>query len=179
MTTSTQKKITLFKEIRHDKIDENFIHLIGKQWMLLTCGTKDSFNTMTANWGGVGVLWNFPVSFIFIRPTRFTFQFAETNAHYTLCFFDRSHKDILSYCGAHSGKEVDKIKETGLIPAQTKLGNIYFEQAKLVIECSKLYAHDLDPENFKNRLIGRNYPNKDYHRMYIGKIVSCLAKNDG
>ncbi len=168
----------MFTQIKYDKITENIFQLIGKQWMLITFGTIDDFNTMTASWGGVGILWNFPVSFIFIRPTRYTFHYAEINPNYTLSFFDHKYKDILSYCGSHSGKDVDKVKETGLLPVSTNPGSVYFKQAKLVIECSKIYHHDINPANFSTRLLNRNYPNKDYHRMFIGKIGSCLINNE-
>ena len=43
---------------------ENAFDLIGKEWMLVTAGTEDKFNTMTASWGGVGILWNKPVAFL-------------------------------------------------------------------------------------------------------------------
>ena len=33
---------------------EDTIKLISKEWMLVTAGTSESFNTMTANWGGIG-----------------------------------------------------------------------------------------------------------------------------
>ncbi len=32
--------------------------------MLVTAGTKEKFNTMTASWGGIGWLWNKPVAFV-------------------------------------------------------------------------------------------------------------------
>ena len=47
--------------------------------MLITAGSKDSFNTMTASWGGFGWLWNGPVAFIFVRPERFTHDFLESS----------------------------------------------------------------------------------------------------
>ena len=50
--------------------NENAFDLIGKEWMLVTAGNKEKFNTMTASWGGIGWLWNKPVAFIFIRPER-------------------------------------------------------------------------------------------------------------
>ncbi len=34
-------------------------------------------NTMTASWGGLGVLWNKPMATIYVRPQRYTFQFLE------------------------------------------------------------------------------------------------------
>jgi flavin reductase (DIM6/NTAB) family NADH-FMN oxidoreductase RutF len=168
----------MFKDITVNKINENAFHLIGKQWMLITAGSINSFNTMTAAWGGFGFLWNFPVVYIFIRPQRHTFKFVEDNPFFTLTFFEKEHKNILTYCGSHSGKDYNKIKETGLIPLETNMGNIYFEQARLVLECKKVYFDDIKPELFEDRLIQRNYPNKDYHRMYIGKVVNCLAKTE-
>jgi flavin reductase (DIM6/NTAB) family NADH-FMN oxidoreductase RutF len=168
----------MFEEISVNKIKDNAFHLIGKQWMLITAGNRDSFNTMTAAWGGFGFLWNFPVVFIYIRPQRHTYGFVEENPFFTLAFFEKEHKNILTYCGSHSGKDNNKVKETGLIPLETNLGNIYFEQSRLVLECKKVYADDIKPELFEDRLIQRNYPNKDYHRMYIGKVVKCLEKTE-
>jgi flavin reductase (DIM6/NTAB) family NADH-FMN oxidoreductase RutF len=168
----------MFKEISPFAISENAIDLIGKQWMLITAGNSKSYNTMTAAWGGVGFLWNVPVTYIFIRPQRYTYQFAEEFDDFTLCFFERKYKNVLTYCGTHSGKDYDKAKETGLTVRETDSGNVYFEQAKLVIECTKIYWDDLKPEHFVDRLINRNYPNKDYHRMYVGKILKCWEKEE-
>ena len=52
------------KAINPNEIKDNFIELIGKEWMLVSAGDKDEFNMMTASWGGVGFLWNKPVVFI-------------------------------------------------------------------------------------------------------------------
>jgi flavin reductase (DIM6/NTAB) family NADH-FMN oxidoreductase RutF len=144
--------------------------------MLITAGNKQNFNTMTAAWGSFGFLWNLPVTQIYVRPQRYTFDFIEKNDCYTLCFFDKSYKNILTFCGSHSGKNYDKINETGLVPLETNLGNIYFEQARLVIECRKIYYEDINPGHFLDRLIQRNYPNKDYHRSYIGKVINAYLK---
>ena len=57
----------------------NLFETSSKEWMLVTAGTKDKFNTMTANWGGTGFLWNRPVAFIFIRPERYTFCSIKSN----------------------------------------------------------------------------------------------------
>ncbi len=54
-------------------------------------------------------------------------------------------------------------------------GAVYFEEARLVLECRKLYFQDLDPEHFLDRGLESNYPHKDYHRMYVGEITECLA----
>jgi len=49
---------------------------------------------------------------------------------------------------------------------------IYFTEAKLVIECRKIYYQDLEPANFLEPGIATNYPENDYHRMYVGEIIS-------
>ena len=57
---------------------------IGKEWMLISaCDEKredKKINTMTASWGGVGVLWNKNVFFCFVRPQRFTKEFIDAVA---------------------------------------------------------------------------------------------------
>ena len=57
-----------FKEIKPQKINDNPFKLIGKDWALVSAGTKEEFNTMTVSWGGVGVMWGKDVAFTFIRP---------------------------------------------------------------------------------------------------------------
>ena len=45
---------------------------IGRQWMLVTAEKDGRVNTMTASWGGLGVLWGKPVATVYIRPQRYT-----------------------------------------------------------------------------------------------------------
>ena len=62
------------KSIAIKDLSENFFEVIGKEWMLVTAGSKEHFNTMTASWGGIGWLWNKPVVFVFIRSERYTYE---------------------------------------------------------------------------------------------------------
>ena len=59
-----------FIEISPQELEGNVFQRIGRQWMLVTAGTREKFNTMTASWGGLGVLWNAEVSMILVRPER-------------------------------------------------------------------------------------------------------------
>ncbi|HHW47161.1 MAG TPA: flavin reductase family protein [Clostridiaceae bacterium] len=165
-----------FVEIKPEQITDNTFKLIGSDWMLITAGTLDAYNTMTASWGGLGVLWNKNVCFCFVRPTRYTYGFMEKADTFTLSFFDEDYRDALRFCGSHSGRDVDKAAKTGLTPAQSGNGSVYFNEARMVIECRKLYFQDIDPANFLDPGIEKNYSQKDYHRMYIGEIVRCLQK---
>jgi flavin reductase (DIM6/NTAB) family NADH-FMN oxidoreductase RutF len=157
-------------------IKDNAFKLIGADWMLITAGTTKSFNTMTANWGTMGELWNKKIAICFIRPVRHTYTFMEQVEYYTLSFFDEKYRDVLRFCGSKSGREVDKIAETGLTPRTAESGAVYFEEARLVMECKKIYIHDIDPAHFLDAKIDDEYPKKDYHRMYVGEVVRCLLK---
>ena len=59
-----------FKIIEPAGLERSAIRLIGEEWMLITAGSPDNYNTMTASWGGLGMLWNKPVAFIFIKNGR-------------------------------------------------------------------------------------------------------------
>ena len=168
---------TLFKEIDPEQLTDNVFDLINNKWMLITAGDQDSFNTMTASWGSLGILWNKPIAICFIRPTRYTYEFANRSDIFTLSFFPEEHRKILNYCGSKSGRDVNKIEKTGLKPLITAKQGIAFEQAQLCIECRKIYTDDLKPEKFLlPEIDSKNYPKKDYHRIYIGEILTCYAQ---
>jgi flavin reductase (DIM6/NTAB) family NADH-FMN oxidoreductase RutF len=157
-------------------IQDNVFKLIGSDWMLVTSGTVNSFNTMTASWGAFGELWNRKICICFIRPSRYTYQFTEKHDIFTLSFFDEAYRDVLQLCGTKSGRDVDKVKESGLTPAASPAGSVFFEEARLVMECRTMYTHDLDRSAFRDPEIEKHYPKQDYHRMYVGHVLSCLWK---
>lgn len=158
-----------FKELEPGKLLGNPFKMIGEDWMLVTAGDKDNFNTMTASWGGFGVMWFKNVTFIVVRPNRYTYEFMEKHDHYTLSFFNEEYRDALTLCGSKSGRDIDKIKESGLTPVFDGNG-IWYEEATISMVCKKLYFQDLEPDNFLADFIHDKYPNKDYHRLYIGEI---------
>jgi flavin reductase (DIM6/NTAB) family NADH-FMN oxidoreductase RutF len=162
--------------IKPQQIADNVFRLIGADWMLITAGTRQSFNTMTASWGGMGVLWDKEVCWCVIRPQRYTYEFMERSARFTLSFFDERYRGALNLCGTKSGRDIDKVAAAGLTPTTTDSGAVYFAEARLVMECRKLYYQDIDPRNFVDPNIARNYPKRDYHRMYLGEIVGCYSR---
>lgn len=168
---------SIFTPVKPEGLSDNFFKIINNDWMLIAAGIKDDFNMMTASWGTTGILWHKPVAFCFIRPQRYTLQFALKYDYFTLSFFDEQHHEILNYCGTHSGRNIDKVKETGLTPIETYRGNITFEQARLILECKKLYSDILKPECFIiDEVSQKNYPKKDFHRFFIGEIEYCYMK---
>lgn len=171
----------LFKQIKPVDITDNPFKAIDKDWMLITAGnikSPDNFNTMTASWGTWGILWHKPVAFCFVRPTRYTYEFTEKNEYFTLSFFEEAYREALTLCGTKSGKDMNKVEAAGLSPMELTdhPGTVTFKEARLVLVCKKLYFDDLDPKLFLDPGIEKNYPKKDYHRMYIGEITGVYSK---
>ena len=166
----------MFTKIDPKEIQENVFSLIGDRWMLITAGTREKCNTMTASWGGLGVLWGKPVATVYIRPQRYTLEFVEREDTFTLCFFGEEYRKALALCGSKSGRDMDKVKECGFTVA-TAEGAPYFEEADLVLVCKKSYWQDMDPTHFLDGEIDSKwYPEKDYHRIFIGEILEVLRK---
>lgn len=160
-----------FKTITPQEITDNPFSLIGKDWALLTAGALDNYNTMTVSWAGLGVLWEKPSATVYVRPTRYTYDFMESNSEFTLTFFPEEYRKALSFCGSKSGRDFDKAKETGLTPMAFG-SSVGFEEGRLVMVCRKRYFQDFDPKNFLDDKIEKLYPAKDYHRVYIGEVLS-------
>lgn len=159
-------------------LSENFFETISKEWMLITAGNSEKFNTMTASWGGIGYLWNKPVAFIFVRPERYTFGFIEKNELLTLSFLGEENRNIYNICGTKSGRDTDKVKKSGLKPITTPEGQITFEQARLTLECRKLYKQTLKPDSFLDKKPLEKWYNEQggLHEMYIVEIVNVWKK---
>lgn len=165
-----------FQKISPEEIQANAIKLIGKDWMLITAGNIDDYNTMTAAWGGIGFLWNKPVVYTFIRPQRHTFQYTEKRDHFTLSFFEEKYRDVLQYCGKYSGRDVNKAEETNITAIQTP-NSIAFQEANLIIECKNLYKDYIKKEAFLDTSLVPIYKNNDYHMMYIAEIMEVYKKS--
>ena len=165
-----------FTKIPVEDIKDNPFTLIGKEWMLITAGEISDFNTMTASWGGVGVLWKKNVCFLFVRKSRYTYEFLERSDNITLSFFPEEYRKALSFCGTNSGREVDKCKGTGLVPVKTETGSVSFKQAKLILNCHKLYYQDITLDNALDDEIKANYSDGDMHRVYYCEITEAYKK---
>ncbi|OPZ99157.1 MAG: Flavoredoxin [Bacteroidetes bacterium ADurb.Bin408] len=168
-----------FKKITYKEFNAEAIKLIGDDWMLVAAGNfTNKFNMMTANWGGLGWLWNKPVAFIFVRPQRYTYEFTEREPIFTLTFFEEKYRDILSLLGSKSGRDMDKMKNSGLTPFETENKSIAFKEAQIILECKKIYATKINSADFTDKDIDNKvYPKKDYHTMYIGEITNIWVKN--
>ena len=166
----------MFQKVDPKSLTLNPFAAIGDQWMLITAGTPERLNTMTASWGGLGVLWGVPMATCYIRPQRYTKEFVDAGGYFTLSFFGEEYRPQLSLCGSKSGRDIDKVKECGFTVKAAECGAPYFEEAELVLVCRKRFAQPMDPDRIPQEIKDKWYPQKDYHTMYIGEIIEILAR---
>lgn len=155
------------------KLDENILQIFNKDWALITAGDEKRFNTMTIGWGGLGTLWSKPVATVYVKPIRYTHEFLEGNEYFTVSFFDEKYKKSLGVLGTKSGRDCDKVKESGLTPKFLPCG-VTFCEAYVTLVCKKIYRQDLDldaiPQDAKNKY----YTGEAPHTMYIGEVVDVV-----
>ena len=165
----------MFQNVDPKTLNLNPFAAIGDQWMLITAGTPEHCNTMTASWGGLGVLWGVPMAACYIRPQRHTKGFVDENEYFTLSFFSEDYRPQLNLCGTKSGRDIDKVKECGFTVAAGAGNAPYFGQADLVLVCRKRMAAPMDPALMPEDVKEKWYKG-DYHTMYWGEIVETLKK---
>lgn len=165
-----------FKEIAIEEMNFNPFTKIGKEWLLITAGDVKHHNTMTASWGGVGVMWGKNAATIYIRPQRYTKEFVDGNERFTLSVYDEEMRKALQICGTKSGRDCDKETEAGLTPIEV-CGTTAFAEANMILVCRKMYHQEMLPECFiETEHDEKWYPQKDYHTMYIAEIEKVLVR---
>ncbi len=150
-------------------------HTFDVRWLLLAAGdfSRKDFNVMTISWGSLGLVWGKPFAQVFVRPSRYTWQFMEKTESFTLSLFPEEYRQGLSYCGSHSGKYGNKIAVAGFTPIASQFVSAPgFEEAELLIECRRMYFSDLFSAHFIDPSIKENYLSGDYHRVYFGEVVA-------
>lgn len=152
------------------------LFMINKRWMVITAGDETKFNSMTASWGGFGTVWEVPVAFMTVRNTRYTFEFLQKDSVYTLTFFDDQYKDKMQLLGSKSGRDTDKIKESGLIPVKMPSGAMSYKEASMVIECKKLINQPLEYKNMKDQAFVDKWYKGETHNLFFGEIIGVWKK---
>ena len=161
-----------FIELDPSEITGNVFDRIGKEWMLITAGKPEKYNTMTASWGAVGVMWGKPSATCYIRKSRFTKEFVDAGEYFTLTVLKDGHRQALNTLGSKSGRDMDKMHESGLTPVFVE-GQPTFEEAELVLICRKRGVTDIAPDDMAQEVQDKWYGDHDYHTMYIGEIVAA------
>ena len=149
------------------------LDIFHTDWALLTSGDRESYNTMTIGWGGLGTLWSKPVATVYVKPIRYTHEFLERNEYFTVSFFPEKYKKALGLLGSKSGRDCDKVAEAGLTPRYLEHG-VTFQEAEVTLVCRKIYRQDMDTQNMPKDVIENYYASEAPHTMYIGEVIGTI-----
>jgi len=171
----------LFSEIAPTDLTDNVFKLVGQDFTVITAGTETDYNSMTASWGGVGILFNEPSTWCFLRASRYTLEYMQREKTYTMSYFTEPYKDQVFLFGSSSGRDSDKMKKHTLTAVKTPLGNISYKEAKLIIECSLTEVTTVKPDDYyseegKKFVIDAYNEVKAYHKLVFGKITKIWVK---
>lgn len=166
----------LFQKVDFDQLDINPFEMIGKNWMLVTAGNEEKVNTMTASWGGVGVMWGKNVAYVFIRESRYTKEFIDREGTFSLSFPNETYRKEMKFLGAVSGRDEDKITESGVHVGYMD-GIPYIDEGSMIMTCRVMSKTSINKEDYIDGSIDSAwYANGDYHTMYIAEITGVYVR---
>ena len=165
------------KQIEANTLTFNPFEKLSKQWALVSAGSLDKFNMMTVSWGAVGVIWGKPSATVYIRHSRYTKEFVDAGDTFVLTFLKDGHRDALNTLGSKSGRDMDKMHQSGLTPIVLD-GQHAFDEAHTVLVCRTLYSDWVDPARFRDPAVFEtSYPDaQDVHRIYVAEVCSAFVR---
>ena len=167
-----------FEKIDVKQLPGNIFAMYDSGWALITAGDDSRWNTMTISWGQAGWLWGRPVVTAYVRKSRYTLEFTEARERFTISFFDSGAcREQLGVLGSKSGRDMDKMHQSGLTPVALE-GEYAFAEARMVLVCRKVYADWVDPERFVDRSVfDKSYAQPDdVHRIYVAEVEAAYIR---
>jgi len=143
-------------------IDKFYQYAFPMQAVLVTCNDeREKTNVITIAWHTT-ISKKPPLYGISVAPSRYSHDLIKKSKEFTINFAPYNLVEKIHICGTKSGRNIDKIKETGLalIPGQ-KI------KTPLIKEC---FAH-LECKLFDTVVLGD-------HTFFIGEVVNVLADED-
>jgi Conserved protein/domain typically associated with flavoprotein oxygenases, DIM6/NTAB family len=129
--------------------------------ILVSCSNDGKDNIITLAWAGT-VCSVPPLISISIRPPRYSHGLISLSREFVINIPDETMAPVCNYCGANSGRNVDKFKDLGLHKEKGLIVN-----APLIKEC---------PINIECKV--KEIIHLGTHDMFIGEVVSVNADEE-
>ena len=168
-----------YEAVSPEEFNENIFKLVGKDFTVITAGEKP--NSMVASWGGVGIMFNKPVTWNFLRANRYTLEKMRETSTFTMCWFPDQYKGDIMQFGTKSGRNTDKMAQTKLTPMATPDGYPAYAEAKIIIECKLIAASTVSKDEFYTEeaktFLQEGYDDaKDWHKLVYGEITKIYIR---
>lgn len=164
----------MFRKVNVNDLQQNVFNEYENNWMIVSAKSPDGrINGMTVSWGALGRFWEKPAATLYLRQSRYTKELVDSQDYLTISLFD-GHKKELGIYGSKSGRDCDKLKESGLTLTELE-GQPAYEESKCVFVCKKMYQHDFELNSIPAKALADFYPDNDYHTMYIVEIIACYV----
>lgn len=178
-TIAQQRFNYQYEAVSAEEFDENIFKLVGKDFTVITAGENP--NSMVASWGGVGIMFNKPVTWNFLRANRYTLEKMRETGTFTMCWFPDQYKGDIMQFGMKSGRNTDKMAQTKLTPVQTPDGYPAYSEAKIIIECKLIAASTVSKDEFYTEeaktFLQEGFDDaKDWHKLVYGEIINIYIK---
>ena len=168
----------LFREISPEEISDNVFTLVGQIYPVITVRTPESCNAMVASGGGMGVQFRKPTTWCIFPISRYTLELVKKEKAYTLSYFPDEYREQYMFLGTKSGRDSDKMEEADLTAIETPLGNIAFEEARLIIECNLLQISTIPADDFytdeAKAYLVEAYKDPGEIRQYVFGEITCV-----
>jgi len=131
--------------------------------VMVSCGTEEGRqNVITIAWAGT-VCSDPPMLSIAVRPLRYSYQMIADTGEFVVNIPSKNLTKALDYCGAVSGRDVDKFDQCGLTPIPAS----QLRYAPLIAECPL----NLECKVEQELLLGS-------HALFLARIVAVHADEE-
>lgn len=162
-----------------DNLPEVMAALSNPGLLLVSLDKRGRPNVMTIGWGSVGIYWGKPIFVVPVRTSRYSYECLTKLGEFTVNVLPRKLAEAASFCGTVSGRDHDKFTEAKLTAAPSlKVRPPIIEECLLHYECRVVHMNDLAPASMTREMLGRSYPDRDYHHFFFGEILTVRAEEN-
>jgi flavin reductase (DIM6/NTAB) family NADH-FMN oxidoreductase RutF len=164
------------KEVNSFENFNDIVSVLRENGAFLTVRDRtNKLNTMTIGWALLGVVWRKPILMIAVRPDRYTFNLLENADDFTVTFPFSDMKKELTFCGANSGRDLDKFRDGSItiLPSQKVRSPVIEAKSARYYECKIVEVAPMDAKRLNPDYEKNLYPGKSHHMFYFGEIVAC------
>ncbi|MFA5138682.1 MAG: flavin reductase family protein [Elusimicrobiota bacterium] len=134
-------------------------------------------NPMTIGWATLGVVWGEPILTVLVRPSRHTHGLIEEAGRFSVNVPLQGLEGALELCGSRSGRDCDKIAESGLRVEPGRVQGVsVLPDCDLFFECETVHKTRVIEKDLDTKVLQRYYASGDFHTIYNGRVLHSYQR---